>query len=333
MFQYGSFCLFLLLLPLPLFNALQIVAPSTFNNLKKDRFSRRTFGHAATVSLIPFLIASSAGATGATSNDTIRLRINSPDEKVGLELYDVTIGMTPAVAVKRVVQPSKANIRIQPGMILLPNGVRTNNSDSPASFSFVSAAQVQRRLRSGPFPVELVFRNLAAGGDALSDLGTPLVSAQDALDLAVKTSEGTATNAALSTPQFSITTLNRPDHCTLQSRRNDLLEINYEARVHSTDGRTYDSSATRGTGQPYQMVLGSGDMLPGVDQGLYDMCPGEIRILQIPPALAYGSRGNRLFQIPPDATLVWHVELVAINSVRQGDPRTRDDVEGRFAYD
>jgi FKBP-type peptidyl-prolyl cis-trans isomerase len=88
----------------------------------------------------------------------------------------------------------------------------------------------------------------------------------------------------------------------------------------------------RGTGQPYQMVLGSGDMLPGVDLGLYDMCPGETRQLEIPAALAYGARGNKAFQIPPSSNLVWTVELVSINSIRPGDGRTREEMEGRFAY-
>ena len=111
-----------------------------------------------------------------------------------------------------------------------------------------------------------------------------------------------------------------------------MLEILYEARVNSPTGIIYDASEFRGTGRPYQMVMGSGDMLPGVDQGLYDMCPGDVRLLQIPPPLAYGSRGNKLFKIPPDATLYWKVKLVSVNSVRKDDPRTREEMEGRAEY-
>lgn len=73
-------------------------------------------------------------------------------------------------------------------------------------------------------------------------------------------------------------------------------------------------------------------MLPGVDLGLYEMCPGEIRVLQIPPPLAYGRKGNKLFRIPPDANLVWIVELISVNSVTEGDPRTREELESRAEY-
>jgi FKBP-type peptidyl-prolyl cis-trans isomerase len=116
----------------------------------------------------------------------------------------------------------------------------------------------------------------------------------------------------------------------MKSRRGDLLEITYEARIYRRDGPVFDSSLDRGTGQPYQFVLGSGDMIAGVDLGLYDMCAGEQRELDIPPALGFGANGNRLFGIPDGSRLVWKVELVSINAVREGDERTRDDLEGRF---
>ena len=64
------------------------------------------------------------------------------------------------------------------------------------------------------------------------------------------------------------------------------------------------------------MVLGSGDMLPGVDQGLYDMCLGEKRRIIIPPPLAYGSKGNKFFHVPPDQTLIWDLEVVSVNGER-----------------
>jgi FKBP-type peptidyl-prolyl cis-trans isomerase len=107
-----------------------------------------------------------------------------------------------------------------------------------------------------------------------------------------------------------------PD-CRIRSRRDDVLEINYTAHIGSLQGVIYDASEFRGTGRPYQMVLGSGDMIPGVDQGLANMCPGEIRQIEIPPSLAYGAKGNKLFRIPPNARLIWEIELVSVNSMRQ----------------
>mmetsp|Transcript_17996 Transcript_17996/g.31558 ORF Transcript_17996/g.31558 Transcript_17996/m.31558 type:complete len:98 (-) Transcript_17996:144-437(-) len=94
----------------------------------------------------------------------------------------------------------------------------------------------------------------------------------------------------------------------------------------------YDASAFRGTGLPYQMVLGSGDMIPGVDQGLYDMCPGEERLLEIPPVLGYGNQGTRAFRIPPDhVALEWKVQLVSIDTTIREDNNdmTRQEREAR----
>jgi hypothetical protein len=134
-----------------------------------------------------------------------------------------------------------------------------------------------------------------------------------------------------SSPVFTIDVLETPaDSCNIKSRRNDLLEFNYEARIGDKNGRIYDASEIRGTGQPYAYVLGSGDLIPGVDQGLYDMCPGEVRALTIPPSIGYGPRGVNLFDIPPYTNIWWKVELVAVNFARQGDKRTREEIDGGY---
>jgi FK506-binding protein 2 len=113
------------------------------------------------------------------------------------------------------------------------------------------------------------------------------------------------------------------------------LEIDYEAAyVDKKSGKkiVYDASAFRGTGRPYQLVLGNGDMIPGVDQGLYDMCPGEERVLDIPPVLGYSSQGTRIFRIPPDyQSLEWKVQLVSIDATIREDNNdvSRMEREGR----
>ena len=283
------------------------------------------------------LVTGAASAADKEQRDAAIL-LQSPNDRVGLQLMDVTIGNPPrqVVAVRNVLSQSldtrinDERQKVQAGMVL--NG-------------YSSAAQVVERLKTGPFPLELTFRNLAAGGDAISDQGTPMVTAQDALDLARKTSDGNTeavttaqASSSSSTTGYSVTQLTESSPCSIQSRRGDVLEIRYDAYLDTPNGDVgpngamYDSSDSRGTGQPYQMVLGSGDMLPGVDQGLYDMCPGDVRGLRIPPVLAYGSRGNKIFNIPPETSLYWKVELVSVNSVRKGDTRTRDEMEGRFKY-
>lgn len=250
----------------------------------------------------------------AASSDIV-VTVQKPGDRVNLELYNVQIGSPPkpAVAIKHVL-PGVSNNKLQTGMVLQ---------------DFTTAEQVQERLKRGPYPVQLQFRDLAGQGDAISDLGTPIVTAEDALELAKRTSgNAESTSGSL----YSITALKKESTCGVQSRRNDVLEIIYQAHLNGPNGVIYDSSISRGTGQPYQMVLGSGDMLPGVDQGLYDMCPGEVRGIQIPPPLAYGNRGNKLFRIPPNTSLYWEVELVSVNSVRQGDLRSRDEIEQRAEY-
>jgi predicted secreted protein len=266
-----------------------------------------------------------AASAAATNGGDVTLTIQSAKDRIGLELIDVVIGNPPraVVAIRRVVNYNN-NINskyLQPGMVL-------------RAYSY--AVDVQQQLAKGPYPVQLTFSNLAAAGDAISDVGTPLVTSQDALDLARQTSSDDSRRESNGTPEpnpYSITLLRDTEKvCNIPSRRNDVLEIRYQAKIGGPDGIIYDSSATRGTGQPYQMVMGSGDMLSGVDQGLYDMCPGQVRGLYIPPMLAYGRKGNKAFRVPADTPIYWVVELVSVNGVRQGDPRTRDEMEGRFAY-
>lgn len=83
----------------------------------------------------------------------------------------------------------------------------------------------------------------------------------------------------------------------------------YDPRSEGGRGTKFDSSVDRG--QPFGFSLGEGRVIAGWDEGVAGMRVGEKRELIIPPDLAYGSRGAGGV-IPPDATLLFEVELLAV---------------------
>ncbi len=96
------------------------------------------------------------------------------------------------------------------------------------------------------------------------------------------------------------------------------VSVHYEGKL--TDGTVFDASRPRGT--PFTFTLGEGQVIQGWDEGVKGMKVGEVRTLIIPPELGYGLRGAGGV-IPPNATLEFEVELMAISTLQRLAKQTR----------
>jgi FKBP-type peptidyl-prolyl cis-trans isomerase FkpA len=92
-----------------------------------------------------------------------------------------------------------------------------------------------------------------------------------------------------------------------------LLSVNYTGWLYdparpNQKGGVFDTSLGA---TPFSFTLGAGQVIDGWDQGVPGMKVGGVRRLVIPPSLAYGSTRSGI--IPPNATLIFEIELVSVD--------------------
>jgi len=109
-----------------------------------------------------------------------------------------------------------------------------------------------------------------------------------------------------------------------KAEEGDKVTVHYGGFLQ--DGKKFDSSFDRAT--PFTFTMGVGQVIPGWDQGLLGVCPGEERHLVVPSPLAYGDRGAGDV-IPPGATLLFDIVIIDVEKAGQEKQKEEEEKKRR----
>lgn len=171
------------------------------------------------------------------------------------------------------------------GLMLVGSVVLGNDNQDEAIASTLSKTEVAAPITSTSKPNQLIANT--------NDTQKEILIAMD------------TSNAVTTASGLKYVVVKEGDGAT--PKTGDNVTVHYTGTLE--DGSKFDSSRDRG--QPFQFKIGVGQVIKGWDEGVGTMKVGEQRTLIIPSELGYGSRGAGNV-IPPDATLLFDVELLKI---------------------
>lgn len=217
------------------------------------------------------------------------------------------------------------SFRLQEGTATANGFVGTPDPNDFLKFTLPNPGQLNLQLTglSADANLELYDRNRnliaasANGSITNENLSQRLIDYNTTYYIRVLSAPGSDSNYTFSytfTRDPRITTASGLSYVDLVNGTGATPTTGQSVTVHYTgtleDGTKFDSSRDRN--QPFKFTLGVGDVIKGWDEGLSTMQVGDRRQLIIPPELGYGSRGAGGV-IPPNATLIFDVELLSVS--------------------